>query len=178
MLRRVEVDRDTLLMQAYRRVVARKDIEKVIADGGAARDEVLTCLEKALCCVRELADPAAAVLATRQNKIGEDPSFGHEVLARSMVRAGATDPDSRAYLYLMTCGYDSREAMRRLNSDYVSYHFQNSIGCELLFALGRLVARSVRDQARKRVGPIGCIEGRQRSEQGRGRCRKHSDNGK
>ena len=44
--------------------------------------------------------------------------------------------DSRVFAYLITCGFDSREAFQLLDQDYSLYHFQHLIGQQLLYTLG------------------------------------------
>ncbi len=75
-------------------------------------------------------------------------------------------PDARGFVYLLTAGYDSRDAMAWLDGDYTSYHLQNSIARELVFALGRHVSRWLRAErpdwhfARRVLrGDAGCTAG-------------------
>lgn len=131
------LDREALLAEALRRVDGRRDIGRAFDRLGPARSELADCLQAALACVQQLARPAAAVVCARLPELGReltgiDALAGHEAL------------EARGFVYLVTCGYDSRDALAWLQGDYTSYHLQDAISRELVFAIGREVSRWLR----------------------------------
>jgi len=127
----IGVDRAALLAEAVERVQRRRDWAAAAARMGPAADELAGCLQAAVACVAELARPAAALLTLD----ADDPV--HPAASANASRHGRCT--TRAYL--LSCGYDSRVALARLGDDYMSYHLQDAIAREIVFALGREVAR-------------------------------------
>ncbi|HJV88211.1 MAG TPA: hypothetical protein VJ698_22265 [Noviherbaspirillum sp.] len=139
----IDFDRDDLLTQAHDRVANRRDVERVRKGTDAAYEQLSECLALALRCVQTLAKPAAAVIEVNAAEILHDLTHGDEPLLLTPRVEPSTAGDVKACLYLVTCGLDSREAMRWLESDYAAYHFQNEIARELVFAVARHTHRSV-----------------------------------
>lgn len=131
-------ERDALLAEARERVIRRSDVTTAAARSAATARELATCLEAGWRCAQALARPAAAVLPLDLQALEREfPGLcaGRDVPCAS----GAV-----AFVYLATCGYDSRAALQWLDGDYASYHFQDSFARELVFALGRQVGRDLR----------------------------------
>lgn len=132
---RIPIDRDALLLEAHERVVRRRDLAAAGQRSAEAQAELAGCIAQGWQCVRELARPAAAFVPLRPSDLPPSVAGG---------RAGHEAGRVLSFAYLVTCGYDSREALRRLDGDYASYHFQDAFARELVFALGREVARALR----------------------------------
>lgn len=140
---RIDFDRDKILTEAHGRVANRRDVERVSQREPAVGDQLTECLDLAFHCVRTLAKPAAAVIEVDTDEIVLDLMHGDEPLLLTPNVDQTLARSSKARLYLVTCGFDSREAMRWLNNDYTAYHFQDEIAREMVFALARHTHRSV-----------------------------------
>jgi hypothetical protein len=130
-------DREALLAEAHARVTGRRTVRSTLDQAGAAAEELQACVDAGWRCVSTLARPAAAVLPLDASRLDGELHRWHAGLER---RSPGTEP----FAYLVTCGYDSRDAFRQLDGDYAGYHFQDAFARELVFALGRLVGRQLR----------------------------------
>lgn len=139
----VPVDREALLAEARSRVTRRRDIGQAFERLGPAGAELALCLDAAFDCVHALARPAATVLPLRLRSLERELGIEHEIQAPG---GGGAPAQAIGFVYLLGCGYDSRDAFRRLHGDYTSHHFQDAIARELVFALGREVSRWLRRQ--------------------------------
>ena len=135
---RLPVDREALLAEALSRVTRRRDIGQAFERLGPAREELANCLDAAFSCVHALARPAATIVPASLQVLARD-------LDIESLGAGA-QAGARGFVYLLGCGYDSRDALARLEGDYTCYHFQDAIAREIVFALGREVSRWLRTQ--------------------------------
>lgn len=139
----IDFDREDILMEARRRVVRRRDVGRVFEQEPAVCEQLTECLDLAFRCVQTLAKPAAAAIEVDAEEIVRELMLGDEPLLMTPKLDPEMAGKATARLYLVTCGLDSREAMRWLNNDYTAYHFQDEIARELVFALGRHAHRSV-----------------------------------
>ena len=105
--------------------------------GGSVRSEVEHCLGVALQCVVSLCEPAGLIREVSAEKMNHGVLLGGRVVIDNVKMRDVLTQDAQASIYLATCGYDSRKALRWLDGDYSIYHFQNMIGRELLYAIGR-----------------------------------------
>lgn len=137
MLRRFEFDRDALLAQAYRRVLAAREVRSALGPDGCLHQELGSCLQAAYRCVRSLCAPQGGVLEVDARCAGDAVVLGGRVVVHNPRLREQAVPDGKATLYLLSCGYDSREALKRLDGDYATYHLQNMIAAELLYGIGR-----------------------------------------
>lgn len=137
-MNRVPLDREALIAEALRRIRGRRDIEQAFDRLGPARAELADCLQAASDCVRQMARPAAAVIGAQPAELG--------LVQDNDACAGNAKTEALGFAYLLTCGYDSREALAWLDGDYTSYHLQDAIARELVFALGREVSQWLRSQ--------------------------------
>lgn len=137
---RLKIDRQQVLDEARRRACARREVRLVLERADHAGDELAACLDAARQCVQRLARPAAAIVPGPFADFAAE--FGLDLPAGDGV--GAEHPAAQGFAYAVTCGYDSREAMKLLQGDYVSYHLQDAMAREIAFALGREVASRLR----------------------------------
>jgi hypothetical protein len=135
----LDCEREALLAEARDRVMGRREVTCIAARSPAAGQELDCCLEAGWSCAQALARPAAAVLPLDPGALEREfPGW------RAGRGASSCAPEAVAFVYLVTCGYDSRTALQWLGGDYASYHFQDAFARELVFALGRQVGRQLR----------------------------------
>jgi hypothetical protein len=133
----MEFDRNALLVEAYQRVVRKSEIKCTLEQGGVIKAEVEGCLSDALRCVEALCQPSGAILKVTAEAADSGVLLARQTLIHSGRMRRQLEKGAQAYLYLFTCGYDSQEALQWLDKDYSIHHFQNMIGRELLYAIGR-----------------------------------------
>jgi hypothetical protein len=144
-LSRVRLNKNFLLAEAYSRVLGKREIRQVTAGGGSVRYEVEHCLGVALQCVESLCEPAGLIREVSVEKMIHGVLLGGRVVIDNAKMRDDLTQGAQASIYLATCGYDSREALRWLDGDYSMYHFQNMIGRELLYAIGRQAFISLKE---------------------------------
>ena len=147
MLRRFEFDRDALLAQAYQRVLASREVRSALQREGCLQEEIRLCLQAAYQCVGTLCAPQGGLLEVDARCAGDAVVLGGRVVIHNQRLRAQSMPDGKAYLYLLSCGYDSRAALKWLDGDYATYHLQNQIAAELLYGIGRQLHAQVCRQA-------------------------------
>ena len=136
-LSRVRLDKNSLLTEAYSRTLSKREIRHVMEEGGSVRSEVEHCLGVALQCVEALSEPAGLIREVSAEKMNHGVRLGGRDVIDNVKMHDDLTQGAQASIYLATCGYDSRKALRWLEGDYSIYHFQSMIGRELLYAIGR-----------------------------------------
>lgn len=133
----IRLDRAALIAEAYSRTLGKKEIRRVIEEGGSVRVEVEKCLGMALDCIHALCKPAGFTLDVNAEKAECGVLLNGRVFINNAKLRDELTVGAQVSVYSLTCGYDSREALKWLDGDYTVYHFQNMLGRELLFAIGR-----------------------------------------
>lgn len=133
----IEFDRDALLTEACQRVLRKREVKCAVEQGGSLKSEVEHCLVEASRCVETLCEPIGAIREVNAEVVDDGVLLGQKVVIHSARMRDEITEGAKVYLYLLTCGYDSRKAFKWLDNDYSIYHFQNMIGGELLYSLGR-----------------------------------------
>lgn len=132
-----KLDRVSLLAEAYRRTLGRKEVQRALQKGGSVKSEVEQCLGAAFRCVESLCEPGGQICEVSTEKVANGVRLGRDTVIHSVKMRDELTRGAKAYVYLATCGYDSQKALRWLDGDYSIYHFQNMIGRELLYSIGR-----------------------------------------
>lgn len=136
-LSRVRLDKNSLLTDAFNRTLGKREIRQVMEKGGSVRSEVEHCLGVARQCVESLYEPSGLIREVSSEKMNHGILLGEKVVIDNVKMRDDMIQGAQVAIYLLTCGYDSREALKWLDGDYSIYHFQNIISRELLNAIGR-----------------------------------------
>lgn len=136
-LSRIPLDRKALLAEAWKRIFSKSEIRQVMDKGGSVRSEVEHCLGVALQCVEALCEPTGLIREVSAERVSQGVLLGGRTVIHNFKMRDDLTQGAQASVYLLTCGYDSRDALRWLDGDYSIYHFQNMMGRELLYAMGR-----------------------------------------
>ncbi len=143
-----QLDTPALLNQAMQRIMRKKEIKTALNKNAITREQTLQCLKQAYRCLNELCKPVAVVLPISANLFSLDNHFvllaGETRIKSVRMSRHLSCNAAQAYLYLFSCGYDSREAFCWLQQDYSAYHFQDMLSNELLFAIGRQLHRGIK----------------------------------
>lgn len=139
----IEFDRKALLAEAYQRVARKREVKRAVEQGGSVKAEVEHCLAEAFRCVDILCEPAGAIREVSAEVVDDGVLLGQGTVIHSTRMRDQITEGAKVYIYLLTCGYDSQKAFQWLDNDYSLYHFQNMIGGELLFSIGRHLHRRV-----------------------------------
>lgn len=139
----IPLDRGELLSEARARVERKREVKSAFLQGGSIQTEVERCLAQAFRCIDALAKPSCTTFEVAAEAHEHGVLLGSEIILPSLKMRDKLEDGSKVFLYLITCGYSSQDAFKWLDSDYSLYHFQNMIGSELLFSLGRHLHRQV-----------------------------------
>lgn len=142
----ISFDQNSILATAFDRLSSSKLIKTSTGRDETARREITSCLETARACVAGLCNPMSSYIS-----IDATPSENGVTIADTRIEnqrmLEALRGDSCIFAYLITCGYDSREALRKLNHDYALYHFQHLIAQQILYSLGAHVHEVIRENS-------------------------------
>lgn len=138
--------KEEMLASVMAKLKSQREIRNTAARGPEEKAAVEDCLEEAFDCVNALCSPGAVHVELRGTKIDDQIIFqnGLSITNKKLVKNFGRG--TRIFAYLVTCGYDSRDAFKALDGDYAIYHFQYMIGRELLFLAGRELHKRLQEQ--------------------------------
>jgi hypothetical protein len=130
------INNHELLRVAEEKLRKQKEIRRTILRDSQASSEIDDCLKQSAMLLQEFMKPDYRICEVDAVLKDGVLSIGNCEISESPLLKAITK-NSKFFLYLITLNYDSEAMMKRLESDYVLYHFQHILGRESLFALGR-----------------------------------------
>ncbi|MBF0277723.1 MAG: hypothetical protein HQM13_08035 [SAR324 cluster bacterium] len=123
----VKIDSDQLLDETCQKIKSSPAVRQTISKNAMASGEIDDCIREANQALKKIIAPKAAYIpvSTELTEHGVKLKNGMILENRNMVRQYPLK--KQTFVYLVTAGYDTQDAFRELNSDYIVYHFQHLI---------------------------------------------------